>query len=154
MKNYKYFDLFKNGTIIVSVLSFAFTLSSCKHSTEINVKDYGVVNADKDIYNATINSIVSTDIYGRSFDEGDVASSDKKVGMFYFVWLGEHTHAGIFDVTKSMKTEDGTKAIWSQITQKDRTSGTSPDDFIITEEFDKEGNPITPTPLFQFQSSC
>ena len=149
-KNFKCLNGFKSGTVIVSVLSFTFSLASCTQSTTINVKDYGVINADKDIYNATINSIVSTDIYGRSFDEGDVASSDKRVGMFYFVWLGEHTQAGIFDVTKNMKTEDGTKAIWSQITQKERTSGTQPSDFIITEEFDKDGNPITPTPLFQF----
>ena len=149
-KNFKYLNVFKNGTILASVICFAFSLSSCNHSEDINIKDYGVINADTNLYNATINSLVSTDIYGRTFDEGDVASSDKRVGMFYFVWLGEHTNAGIFDVTKSTKTEDGSKAIWSKITQKERTSGLSPSDYIIQEEFDKDGNPITPTPLFEF----
>lgn len=55
---------------------------------------------DEDAVKATINSLVSKDIYGRTFAEADVASSDRLVGMFYFVWHGEHTNKGIFDVTK------------------------------------------------------
>ena len=61
------------------------------------------LNPSKDDFSQTINSLVSTDIYGRSFSEKDVASSDRLVGMFYFVWHGQHTPQGIFDVTKLNK---------------------------------------------------
>ena len=93
------------------VLSFA-SVGCTNTKTQEIVKEYGVLKADKDPYNATINSIVSTDIYGRSFGEGDVASSDRRVGMFYFIWHGEHVYNGINDVTKFMSTEEGNKELW------------------------------------------
>ena len=147
---YKLHAILKNSSIGVAVFCFAMSFASCSQRTSVNIKDYGVVKADTNLYNATINSLVATDIYGREFDEAEVANSDKQVGMFYFVWLGEHEDAGIFDVTKSMKTASGTKAIWSKIHLKDGREGNQASDFDIEEEFDEEGNPITPTPLFQF----
>ena len=129
---------------------FSLVATSCGKRTKTETHDYGVMTADKNAYNATINSIVSSDIYGRSFDEGDVASSDKRVGMFYFVWLGEHTEKGIFDVTKYSKTEDGRKALWSQIEKIDPEGGVKESNYTIKQEFDSEGNPIEPTPLYTF----
>ena len=58
---------------------FAIMLSSCQsQAEETNNKDYGVMEANANPFNSTINSIVSTDVYGRSFSEGDVSTSDKK----------------------------------------------------------------------------
>ena len=126
--------------VLISLVSL---MSACKTETKTEIIDYGVIKADKNLYNATINSIVSTDVYGRSFDEGDVASSDKKVGMFYFIWLGEHEEAGIFDVTKYNKTEEGRKALWSKLELVD-------DEYQIVQEYDDEGQPIEASPLHKF----
>ena len=148
--------MFKNHKIrkvlvLSSVDVFALLCAGCQTTNKNQTKDYGLMLADNNVHNATINSIVSSDIYGRSFDEGDVASSDKKVGMFYFVWLGEHTDQGIFDVTKYSQTEDGKKALWSEIEMIDpEGSITNPSNYKIKEEFDADGNPITPSPLFTF----
>lgn len=65
-----------------------------------------------DAYAQTINSLVATDALGRSFEESAISGSDKNVGMFYFVWHGEHNEAGIFDVTKLDKTAPD--SLWSE----------------------------------------
>ena len=41
--------------------------------------------------NDTINSLVATDALGRHFDEANVTSSSRRVGIFYHVWHGYHT---------------------------------------------------------------
>lgn len=46
--------------------------------------------SQKDI-DDTINSIVAVDALGRSFNEADVSSSNKQVGLFYHIWHGSHT---------------------------------------------------------------
>ncbi len=141
----------KTLLVLSSVGVFALLCAGCSRRPTTQIKDYGVMLPDNNVYNATINSIVSTDIYGRSFDEGDVASSDKKVGMFYFVWLGEHTDSGIFDVTKYSQTEDGKKALWSEVELIDPDGPiNNPSNYKIKEELDGDGNPITPSPLFTF----
>ncbi len=75
--------------------------------------------ASENLYAATINSIVATDALGRSFGEGNVADSEKDVGMFYFVWQGEHIGNTIYNVEELKKNssdklwsmgEDGTPA--------------------------------------------
>ena len=130
---------------------FAIMLSSCQsQAEETNNKDYGVMEANANPFNSTINSIVSTDVYGRSFSEGDVSTSDKKVGMFYFIWLGEHTDNGIFDVTKLDSTEDGRKALWSKIEKIDKDGPDSAENYRILEETSSDGTPIVPSPLFEF----
>lgn len=63
-----------------------------------------------DVYVATINSLVATDALGRSFGESAVENSVKNVGMFYFVWHGEH-NTGIYDVTKL--SESDPQSLWS-----------------------------------------
>ena len=150
----KLYALKKNTANKVFVLStvgiFALLISGCGSKTKSQVIDYGVMQSDKNLFNATINSIVSTDVYGRSFEEGDVASSDKKVGMFYFVWLGQHTDAGIYDVTAYNQTEDGRKALWSEIEKIDPSGPASRENYRIIEQTGSDGQPIEPTPLFEF----
>lgn len=141
----------KNVLVLSTIGVFALLCAGCNKSNKKSIIiDYGLMKPDINLYNSTINSIVSTDIYGRSFDEGDVASSDKKVGMFYFVWLGKHTDRGIFDVTKYSQTEDGRKALWSEIEKIDPEGPIDESNYAIKETYDSEGNPITPTPLFTF----
>ena len=137
----------KTLLVLSSVGVFSLLCVGCDKTVKNQIKDYGVMLADKNVYNATINSIVSSDVFGRSFDEGDVASSDKRVGMFYFVWLGEHTDSGIFDVTKYSQTEDGKKALWSEVELIDPDGPiNNPANYKIKEELDGDGNPITPSP--------
>ena len=50
-----------------------------------------VKNITSKMRNDTINSLVATDALGRHFDEADVTSSNKRVGIFYHVWHGYHT---------------------------------------------------------------
>ena len=50
-----------------------------------------VSNITTKMRNDTINSLVATDALGRHFDEADVTSSNKRVGIFYHVWHGYHT---------------------------------------------------------------
>lgn len=104
----------KQCFILSTIFGFILPITSCqKHEQEYRY-DFEVVEADQNVYNATINSIVSTDVYGRSFVESDVASSDKKVGMFYFVWHGEHVNNGIFDVTKLNSNPETKDILWAQ----------------------------------------
>ncbi|MBI1177205.1 hypothetical protein GC207_07170 [bacterium] len=51
---------------------------------------------------------VATDALGRSLplaDEVGPPRSDRKVGMFYFLWLGRHIQGGPFDVTKILAAD-------------------------------------------------
>ena len=50
-----------------------------------------VSNITSKMRSDTINSLVSTDALGRHFDEANVTSSNRKVGIFYHVWHGYHT---------------------------------------------------------------
>ncbi len=43
----------------------------------------------------TVNSLSATDAYGRSFSPVDAMNPDKKVGIFYFVWMGNHGSASV-----------------------------------------------------------
>lgn len=51
---------------------------------------------------------VATDALGRSvptFSEAPAPRSDRTVGIFYFLWLGEHIQGGPFDVSKILATD-------------------------------------------------
>ncbi len=146
-KNKKHHYLF----VLSFVSVFSVVSTSCSEIRSYNSDTkHSAILPDTDVFNATINSIVSTDVYGREANERDVASSDRKVGMFYFVWLGEHERAGIFDIEKLKSTEDGRKALWSKIDKISEDGGMVADNYTIREERDDNGNLITPTPLFQF----
>jgi hypothetical protein len=62
-------------------------------------------------YNATVNSLVATDALGRSFNEALVTDSNNKVGLFYWIWHGEHTRAGIFNISELL--EENPDILWS-----------------------------------------
>lgn len=94
---------------IISLL-MATTLACAFAGCGTGTKERSFVKPDEDSYAATINSIVATDSLGRSFSEASVAKSDKKVGLFYFVWHGYSTSAGIFDISKMLK--ENPSALW------------------------------------------
>lgn len=73
-------------------------------------KEKKYVQASENAVEATINSTVATDALGRSFGESNVAESEKDVGVFYFVWHGEHT-SNIYDITKL--NESNPDELWS-----------------------------------------
>ncbi|MDY2879478.1 MAG: hypothetical protein SOT34_00865 [Candidatus Borkfalkiaceae bacterium] len=50
----------------------------------------------------TVNSVSATDRLGRTFSCADTENKEKYVGIFYFLWLGQHRGAGqngIYDIT-------------------------------------------------------
>ena len=49
---------------------------------------------------------VATDALGRKLpghDECGVPRSDRTVGIFYFLWLGQHSTGGPYDITKILE---------------------------------------------------
>lgn len=93
--------------------SFLFLLySSCSGGGEVgeSQKENGKYEqASKNLYEATLNSLVATDAMGRSFGETSL-SATKNVGMFYFVWHGEH-NSNIYDITELSARDP--QSLWS-----------------------------------------
>ena len=104
----------KISAIALSAILSACIFSSCDTDPvllpdESNVPVYA--NASEDLYAATLNSIVATDALGRSFGESNLSEQNKKVGIFYFVWHGEHVGSGIYNVEELKETNPD--ALWS-----------------------------------------
>ncbi len=56
----------------------------------------------------TVNSISATDKYGRTYGPSDGRIDGKYVGIFYFLWLGQHQGAGqngIYNVTELLEND-------------------------------------------------
>lgn len=47
-----------------------------------------------------VNNIVGVDQFGRTFDITGGTKSEKQIGMFYFLWLGNPLFSGVYDATK------------------------------------------------------
>ena len=83
------------------------------HSTsESESGSAAVINREKDTRGLTSAeytrlNLSGTDALGRSFETADAENKDLYVGMFYFLWLGQHSgeQNGIYDITKI--TENG-----------------------------------------------
>ena len=81
-------------------------LASCGESGKTVESSESVrVNATDNQYVATVNSLTATDALGRSFNEALVSDSNNKVGLFYWIWHGEHTSAGIFNISELLENE-------------------------------------------------
>lgn len=93
----------KIGAAAIAVmLALNGCLAACSGGNDDNgSSDY--TPSSSDLYEATLNSIVATDALGRSFGETSIGATDKNVGMFYFVWHGEH-NSNIYDITKLSET--------------------------------------------------
>ena len=84
------------------------------------------VNAPKDVsetaygdgYN--VNMLVGVDQFGRTFDITGGTKSDKKVGIFYWPWIGQPAATDVYDATKILK-EYGKDVLFHE------TSSVSPD---------------------------
>lgn len=56
----------------------------------------------------TVNSISSTDKYGRTYESSDGRADNKYVGIFYFLWHGQHQGAGqngIYNITELLEND-------------------------------------------------
>lgn len=90
----------------VLAISMLTSLASCGESGKVGGQGESVrVNATDNQYAATVNSLVATDALGRSFEEALVTDSNNKVGLFYWIWHGEHTRAGIFNISELLENE-------------------------------------------------
>lgn len=66
--------------------------------TAQNSPDPSQPSAELPKYN--VNNIVGVDQFGRTFDIIGGEKSEKQVGMFYFLWLGQPLFSGVYDATK------------------------------------------------------
>jgi hypothetical protein len=57
----------------------------------------------------TVNNLCGVDEYGRTFSTMSGTKEDKSVGMFYFIWLGQHPGqmTGLYDNTRIMADDNG-----------------------------------------------
>lgn len=101
---------------LIMAATLTATLAGCANGGE----ESKTFAPDENAYTATINSLVSTDALGRSFGENSVAVSEKKVGLFYFVWHGYSTNSGIFDITKLL--EENPSALWGTDSESVKSS--------------------------------
>lgn len=102
----------KKWISLALALSMLTSFAACGgESKDDGGNDGGIyVAAEDNQYNATVNSLVATDALGRSFDEAIVTDSSNKVGLFYWIWHGEHTRAGIFNISELL--EEDPDALW------------------------------------------
>lgn len=68
----------------------------------------------------SLNMLTATDDFGRTFDPVSGAKTDKDryVGLFYFVWQGQHggQQSDAYDISKML--EDGSEELWSTSTNE------------------------------------
>ena len=80
-----------NKALTLALYNYGKSVETYKKKDDSDTTSVTKTTASTNAYKATINSVVSTDALGRSFGEASVAESDKDVGMFYFIWHGNHT---------------------------------------------------------------
>lgn len=83
---------------LLLVLALVFPFAAC---TEPSAPVYEEI-ALLDTANETVYSLAGTDALGRSFSAAGGAKSEKYVGLFYFLWIGQERtkQTGIYDNTK------------------------------------------------------
>ncbi len=105
----------KNRKLLV-LSSIALTLTAvlpivgCSKPNNTVVTDLGYFTPSENLFNATIDSLVSKDVYGRETNESLSTTSDRLVGMFYFVWHGNHIN-DIYNVSELEKNNPD--ELWS-----------------------------------------
>ena len=57
--------------------------------------------------------VVAVDHFGRVFHAVSSYRSDKQVGLFFWLWIGQPYARGIYDATKIMQMPDGVKLLYS-----------------------------------------
>lgn len=88
--------------VLAAVLGCA-GMAGCKNvQDKLPVYDRVADQRQMDDYAYTVNSIAATDNLGRNFESADTENREKYVGIFYFLWLGQHQGAGqngIYNIT-------------------------------------------------------
>lgn len=104
--NYKRFIVF---LLLITVLGM--NAFGCKKQNDDPVEDeaqFTFVEMNTDEYGSTVDSLVATDALGRSIGEASVSQSQKDVGLFYFIWHGEVTMSGIYDISQMLQNDPDT----------------------------------------------
>ncbi len=57
--------------------------------------------------------IVAVDQFGRAFDAVSSYKSNKQVGLFFWLWIGQPYATGIYDATRIMQMPDGIDLLYS-----------------------------------------
>lgn len=63
-----------------------FSLAACNKTSETNVS----VSSEISVNAETVNALVGTDALGRNIEEIVTRKQNREVGLFYFLWLGQH----------------------------------------------------------------
>lgn len=81
--------------------------SSSNSSSSVSVT---MNSASGNGYNS--NMVVAVDQFGRTFDSIASTKSSKKVGMFFWLWIGQPYSSGIYDATKIAAMPNGNKLLY------------------------------------------
>lgn len=73
------------------------TEAPTEEETEAPMPERTVMDIYGDSYN--MNMLVGFDEYGRSIPAVSSRKEDKEVGIFYFLWLGQHSQSDIYDIS-------------------------------------------------------
>lgn len=83
---------------LLLLLAFVFPFAACSESDSLVYEEIALL----DTVNETVYSLSGTDALGRNFSAVGGAKSEKYVGLFYFLWIGQERtkQTGIYDNTK------------------------------------------------------
>ena len=99
----------------------ATTKRTIKTETPVESKD---VITDYKTNGYSSNMVVGVDQFGRSFNASSSYRSNKQVGMFYWLWIGQPFANGIYDATKIASMPNGNKLLYDP---KSLNNSISPD---------------------------
>lgn len=104
----------KKMILFIITLSLLIALFACANNEETMKKNYDQRNLTP--YEYSMMNLVGTDDLGRRVEISNERKTDKPryVGIFYSVWLGQHTEAqeAIYDISKLLETEEGRNILY------------------------------------------
>lgn len=87
------------------------------HSPGVSVGQPATSNIDY-----TLQNTVAVDQFGRTFGPFSVERTDKQVGLFFWLWIGQPYASGVYDATEILKLPDGKALLFDFNHQNDSIS--------------------------------
>lgn len=111
------FESSDSSTSIQNSNTSSISISKGSSSVKASTSSQTTTETKTDINKATNNGynsnmVVAVDQFGRSFDSISSIKSDKQVGMFFWLWIGQPYASGIYDATKIAAMPNGNKLLY------------------------------------------
>ncbi len=109
----------KKLTIVIAILLCIVCFSGCFGENSMRTEEQeSVKKQEQTVFDeitllntceGTVNSLVATDALGRTLSAQTGTDSERYVGMFYFLWLGQEKMNGNWDITKALAASEASK---------------------------------------------